>query len=48
MTIPENVLIFLGIVLIVSLIANAAFVGLFVALINIKNTLEFEEKLNRK
>ncbi len=49
MTIPENIVIFIGITLIVSLLVNAGLVGLVVAYINTeRNRLYYERKMKRK
>ena len=49
MTIPENVVIFIGITLIFSLLANAALIGLLVAYTNTeRDRLYYERKMKRE
>lgn len=47
MTVPENIIIFVGITLIISLLANAALIGLLVAYVNNERDIrmrEFDER----
>jgi hypothetical protein len=49
MTLPENIVIFLCLTLIISLLANAAFIGLLVAYTNTeRDRLFYERKMMQK